>query len=407
MAVYPNPIYAGQRTVLHVTGPGVGASDSIVFLPAGQPSCNGAADKLPSQGGLVGELTLILPVGVYKACISQVPSPYEDEDFTLLSDVHLTVASPPPSPPPPPPPLRPPSHPLLPPGGQEASSLSSESTPRPAGSSSAMLIGAYFAVFALVVGLAVATYFWRRNQQRARQMKQRLIEIERKLREGVVSHKQEPYDEEQSAYGSSGGYGGYGGGDGCGGGGGSGSAGDAGRARKPKKQRAKKGAVAVEMSTAIVRNSDDEDEGEGDNDAAAMAAADALLASIAASTASSASRAGKSGGGCGEHAKKPPKGGEGDADDRGYEIYTADDDCMAAIPYGQAITRGEAVSGKHGPLRKGEQVWYNSRSLGPIPAKIIGVDNRGETYLIESSRLEDGDAIETGRERLSRVKPVQ
>ena len=51
-----------------------------------------------------------------------------------------------------------------------------------------------------------------------------------------------------------------------------------------------------------------------------------------------------------------------------------------------------------------------SRSLGPIPAKIVGIDRRGafdggETYLIESPRL-DGDAIETVRERLSRVKPV-
>ena len=167
-----------------------------------------------------------------------------------------------------------------------------------------------------------------------------------------------------------------------------------------KKQRAKKGAAAVEMSTAIVpvQNSDDEDENE-DEDNAAMAAADALLVSIA-------SRAGESGGD-----GKPPEGDEGDAADTPYEIYGADDASVAVVAQGRAITRGEAVSGKHGPLRKGDQVWYNSRSLGPIPAKIVGIDSRGtfdggETYLIESPRL-DGDAIETVRERLSRVKPLQ
>ena len=108
---------------------------------------------------------------------------------------------------------------------------------------------------------------------------------------------------------------------------------------------------------------------------------------------------------------KPPEGDEGDAADTPYAIYGADDASVAVVAQGRAITRGEAVSGKHGPLRKGDQVWYSSRSLGPIPAKIVGIDSRGtfdggETYLIESPRL-DGDAIETVRERLSRVKPLQ
>ena len=52
---------------------------------------------------------------------------------------------------------------------------------------------------------------------------------------------------------------------------------------------------------------------------------------------------------------------------------------------------------------------YNSRSLGAIQVKIVGIDSRGAfdggvTYLIESSEL-DG-ATETVRERLSRVKPL-
>ena len=83
---------------------------------------------------------------------------------------------------------------------------------------------------------------------------------------------------------------------------------------------------------------------------------------------------------------------------------------VQALPAKAGISRGEAVSGKYGPLRKGETVWYNSRSLGPIQVKIAGIDNRGAfedggvTYLIEAPQL-DG-AIETVRDRLSRVKPL-
>ena len=52
---------------------------------------------------------------------------------------------------------------------------------------------------------------------------------------------------------------------------------------------------------------------------------------------------------------------------------------------------------------------YNSRSLGAIHVKIVGIDSRGAfdggvTYLIESPQL-DG-VIETVRDRLSRVKPL-
>ena len=285
----------------------------------------------------------------------------------------------------------------------------------------AVVSGCAAIILLLLVALACA---WRRVQSLRRQAEMQARGA--KLHEGVVSHKHEPYDEELSAYGSGGSYGSGCGGGGSGGGGGGGGGSGAGFARKSKKQRAKKGAADVEMSTAIVpvRNSDDDDEEEEEEgDDAAMAAADALLASIASRASGGDSGGGSgrgSGGGSrggsgresGRDAKKAAEGGEGNAaDDPPYEIYDADGDSVAVVPQGRPITRGEAVSGKHGPLRKGDQVWYNSRSLGPIPAKIVGIDSRGafdggETYLIESPHL-DGDAIETVRERLSRVKPVQ
>ena len=97
-----------------------------------------------------------------------------------------------------------------------------------------------------------------------------------------------------------------------------------------------------------------------------------------------------------------------DLTEQAEEMEEEEEVVVEAVPAKAGISRGDAVSGKYGPLRKGEMVWYNSRSLGPIQARIAGIDNRGAfdggiTYLIESPQL-DG-TIETVRERLSRARP--
>jgi len=68
------------------------ATDTLVFLAAGDATCAGAAFKSVSQGGAVGSLTLSIGTpGLYKCCLSLLAHPMYDNDFSIVSDVSLEV----------------------------------------------------------------------------------------------------------------------------------------------------------------------------------------------------------------------------------------------------------------------------------------------------------------------------
>lgn len=92
LAIIPNSIVAGVATAISVHTASFKATDTLVFLAAGDATCAGAAFKSVIQGGAVGSLTLSIEMpGLYKCCLSPLAHPTYDNDFSLVSDVTLEV----------------------------------------------------------------------------------------------------------------------------------------------------------------------------------------------------------------------------------------------------------------------------------------------------------------------------
>ena len=83
----PNVVHAGVTAELNVEGLPTSSGEWVVFLPAGDASCVGAASTSVMRAGgrlIGGKATVLLTQsGLHKLCVSGLTSPFLDTDFTI------------------------------------------------------------------------------------------------------------------------------------------------------------------------------------------------------------------------------------------------------------------------------------------------------------------------------------